>query len=436
MKETKNDISNISNKTKISEKELQELWIVGKIIQNPLIFSKEELKKLRAIVWIKNNNPTLKDIVTAIHRIPNNKIDFSNYTYNWKKYDLSAIYDKEWNLKSRELLKSSEITNWYKTIEELFRKMSIMTDTQIEPNFPPQYVWEIYKNKKVPTYIIVWDMHADWYNVQDDELKKARKIYWKNIIIDDDESSEPEISSISTIKTKFNINNIWLENISNGAEWESFLYWIANWLNKQEIDFYWLEIKENRKKVLNEMNKEFKGWIFVNLKIIQSLWINLKTLNNINEKEFIRLSNKYNKILNNDGYRNNVTLPFLEVLNSNFDQEYNNISKLKNNELKEIGQIYLYIYSRLFWNENLKSISWILWPILSKKELRENMINNNKKYHKIIIEERNKNWINFIESNMWKDNIWVMVYWKAHITDLINQINKKNNWIANIYVAK
>lgn len=436
MKETKNDISNISNKTKISEKELQELWIVGKIIQNPLIFSKEELKKLRAIVWIKNNNPTLKDIVTAIHRIPNNKIDFSNYTYNWKNYDLSAIYDKEWNLKSRELLKSSEITNWYKTIEELFRKMSIMTDTQIEPNFPPQYVWEIYKNKKVPTYIIVWDMHADWYNVQDDELKKVRKIYWKNIIIDDDESSEPEISSISTIKTKFNINNIWLENISNGAEWESFLYWIANWLNKQEIDFYWLEIKENRKKVLNEMNKEFKGWIFVNLKIIQSLWINLKTLNNINEKEFIRLSNKYNKILNNDGYRNNVTLPFLEVLNSNFDQEYNNISKLKNNELKEIGQIYLYIYSRLFWNENLKSISWILWPILSKKELRENMINNNKKYHKIIIEERNKNWINFIESNMWKDNIWVMVYWKAHITDLINQINKKNNWIANIYVAK
>lgn len=436
MKETKNDISNISNKTKISEKELQELWIVGKIIQNPLIFSKEELKKLRAIVWIKNNNPTLKDIVTAIHRIPNNKIDFSNYTYNWKNYDLSAIYDKEWNLKSRELLKSSEITNWYKTIEELFRKMSIMTDTQIEPNFPPQYVWEIYKNKKVPTYIIVWDMHADWYNVQDDELKKVRKIYWKNIIIDDDESSEPEISSISTIKTKFNINNIWLENISNGAEWESFLYWIANWLNKQEIDFYWLEIKENRKKVLNEMNKEFKGWIFVNLKIIQSLWINLKTLNNINEKEFIRLSNKYNKILNNDGYRNNVTLPFLEVLNSNFDQEYNNISKLKNNELKEIGQIYLYIYSRLFWNENLKSISWILWPILSKKELRENMINNKKKYHKIIIEERNKNWINFIESNMWKDNIWVMVYWKAHITDLINQINKKNNWIANIYVAK
>jgi len=34
------------------------------------------------------------------------------------------------------------------------------------------------------------------------------------------------------------------------------------------------------------------------------------------------------------------------------------------------------------------------------------------------------------------DKMAVMTYWKAHIYDLIKQINTKYDWKVNIYVAK
>ncbi|MDQ7023904.1 MAG: hypothetical protein Q9M97_10575 [Candidatus Gracilibacteria bacterium] len=59
-----------------------------------------------------------------------------------------------------------------------------------------------------------------------------------------------------------------------------------------------------------------------------------------------------------------------------------------------------------------------------------------KKDDKIVIEDRNKYSINIMSNNLGNNKIGVMVYGKAHISDLIKQLKEKYNGRVNIYVAK
>lgn len=127
-------------------------------------------------------------------------------------------FDENWFIKARKNLKNeNEVSDWYNSIKELFEKLNSMEKTQIEPLFDPYYFWEIDENwEKIPTFIIIWDIHADeWFeNILNQKIKE---FYWKKFLVENDESSKPEILAIEILNKKFWIKNYWLEGI---IEWK------------------------------------------------------------------------------------------------------------------------------------------------------------------------------------------------------------------------
>lgn len=364
-------------------------------------------------------------------------VDFTSYTYQWTEYDLSPSYSSEWYLQSKELLGPSQVEDWYNGSKlELFRKMSIMTATQMEPKFPPQYVWETYtkngEEKKVRTYIIVWDMHMDEYNIwneADDLLIKKilSGSLGKSMIFDEDESSDAEINSVSIIHDKFWITNIWLENISYNTDGSG--YWIADWLKEKDIPYYGLEGTKNSQAEVQVVINSLILW----LKVYQTLGIDLHSLQLLNKEEFIELWTKHFDSVVTEAW---LTLSSSVTSQEQFEKLFLELERASKQDLKEFTQCALYMMNKLFWSEVLEAIMSQVWETMSADELKEKTIENIKMNYKLIIKERNTTGLKYIDSHMKEEQVWLMVYWKAHIANLIDQLNNKYDWNVNIYVAK
>lgn len=93
----------------------------------------------------------------------------------------------------------------------------------------------------------------------------------------------------------------------------------------------------------------------------------------------------------------------------------------------------------MFWEEFYNFILEELKNTQLSKDLDENFLNqakNTVELEKLIIEERNKNWVEIISKNLDDKKIAIMVYGKGHIDGLIKELKKKYENKVNIYVAK
>jgi len=372
-------------------------------------------------------------------KIKTKKTKSTNGSFNYKE----PQRDNEWYLKARTDLKSgNEIRDWiwYSSIKDLFTKLNSIEETQIEPLFKPQYYGEVDKmtNKKIPTYIIVGDMHADEYNIDwvEEDIKiimdLSKVSYWKEILTETNkEWSDAEIDSLSIISNKFNIKNIWLENVANNTKGEE--YWISNWLEKKWIKYIWLE---KEKLISNTSDNEIKA-MMLELKTYEKLGVNLKW-ENFTKKEFIEYYNKNKESILKLDSTDLWEVSFEKILKEQ-KLDYTRLTKLNKNELKNEYKFSKYIYLKMFWENFFNPM--LEYTINNYNSLDKNQLIKEKSelgeynYNNTIV-KRNTAWINFISNNMSDDKMAVMTYWKAHIYDLIKQINTKYDWKVNIYVAK
>jgi hypothetical protein len=183
-------------------------------------------------------------------------------------------------------------------------------------------------------------------------------------------------------------------------------------------------------------NNEYTSMIF-NMKQLQLLWVDLynkdftkEELSNLkNDKEF---SDIFYKLLDLSKW-----LDVSKLTKKDIDNMSNYIKTLSKENLIKLYKASIMWLKKEWYNiddiikDTRKFFNWISYDDLWNKSY-----DYFKKVEKNIIEDRNKIWINIMLKNLWKDKIWVMVYWKAHIPDLMKQLKEKYNGKVNIYVAK
>lgn len=374
-------------------------------------------------------------------------------------------FDENGFIIAKKLKNESEIENWYSSIKELFEKLNSINETQIEPLIEPYYFWENNENwEKIPTFIIVWDIHQGEFTwtFSTEELKD---FFWKKFLVEDDETAKPEIEAIKILYKKFWIKNIWLEWF---WRWEPWKWYISLWLNSIWIKNYGIENPELLKEaiILEFFNSKIaeiiyleNNWYNLDLKFTKKEK-NLKITELFTEKEINFLTkNPIPEVKENLDYWQ-VDIIDDENEKINFAKKYYN-NHINNKyplyiddskEWKEIKNKLSKLYREDYENEFLWSTESLLvenFEIILKRarelnkkmdknndffeELSKIMINENKK---IVIEERNESAINIIQSNMNKDKIWVIVSWKSHTKDLIKKLKERYDSKVNIYVAK
>lgn len=134
-------------------------------------------------------------LVFFIFSCSNNDLNF------WYKEPLK---DENGYLLAREdLKKAEEVKDWYSSIKELFTKLNSINETQVEPLYKPIYTWE-----NLPTFIIIWDLHADEYNFEEKEIEHAKLFLGKNSLIEKNEDANSEVKVIEMLNKKFWIKTI------------------------------------------------------------------------------------------------------------------------------------------------------------------------------------------------------------------------------------
>lgn len=346
--------------------------------------------------------------------------------------------DENWFLKARTDLKDeSEISDGYNSIYELFTKLNSMTKTQVEPIYKPQYFWEINKKtwEKIPTFIIVWDVHADEYNIWEeveDFFQKSMFLAEKN------EDANQEIEVVELLNKKFWLNVVWLENEFFEEENNSKIW---KWIDNLGIKTIWLEDKE----IMNEANLFIAKEALLSFEYFKLLWIDLdievteEDYNNIiNDKEVLEIINSgmsMEKIILDE------TINYDKKIELTKEYSIKSYEEVKDNKdlLIKFYKYHKYIFKNSFWEESLKNIVNKVKNINISKDIYDNIEKSAKNTidsDLVTIEKRNEKWIEIISDKLDEEKIAVMVYWKAHIPNLIKQLNKKYDWKVNIYVAK
>jgi hypothetical protein len=365
------------------------------------------------------------------------KVDL-NVKFNYK----NPQRDENWYLLARVDLKpASEVEYTWNTISEMFTALNSMTETQIEPLFPPYYYWEVDKEtgEKIPTFIIVGDFH--WEQVTKKEKKCLKSTLWKKYIIEEDESYLPEVLVLKILTNKFWIKNIWLE----WETWDNMSTIIWEELKKQSIWF--IEMDSDKKYKESDLNEKELLWnvnniINIILKEFELLWVNLDN-HKFTEKEIEWLKT------------DPMFLDFQKEMQKKWESEpsFENMKeefeKLKNTDIKILQKQYkimAFIFSQIPWFKPFGS-----YIKIAKKSFPDTTINTlfndiekslknldslSIKGDKILIEDRNRYSINIMSENLWEEKIAVMVYWKAHIPNLFKQLKEKFNRKVNVYGVK
>lgn len=385
------------------------IWDTFDISENILknFSSKDKIENVEKSKTIKEESKTKKDSSKI-------KIEASD-DFNYK----SPTYDKNWHLKSREdLYNPEQIEDWYSSVKELFTKLNSMEPTQIEALIKPYYYGEVdEKWEKIPTFIIIWDTHADEYNLSEKELEAIKD---RNFITDKDESYKAETEVLSLLNKKFKINNFGLEN---EFYWKYFKTKIWKEVKRLGLNSFWLE-----KEKFLDANELFAKQISINYEIYKSLWVDLDI--NYSKDEISKYEEYMAKEMKKAAWKS-VEDPIIDA--------FNEMKKLSKDEL-----IFSYKVNRYFMEK-----TGIL-DSESEKILIENAKKSNKTYEqiiekftkwvsemkKVIVDDRNQIWIDIASKQMWKDKMMVLVYWKAHSEDLMKQLKEKYNSKVNIYVAK
>ena len=387
---------------------------------------------MKADIW--SSTVTKKTTKKPIQKKSREKENVEKPHFNYKK----PQRDENWYLLPREDLKSpEEISDWYSSTKELFTKLNSITETQIEPMFKPHYFWEVNEKtgEKIPTFIIVGDVHWEQWNNKEKSLFKD--IEWKKYIIENDESYIPEISAIKILHKKFWIQNIWVE----WETWKDSISLIWEKLENEWIEY--IEMDSEKKYKEAELNEKEILWnidniINISLKQYELLGIDLDNF---------RLTQEEVNWLNKDSiYKKMIKNPNIEPSFENIKKEIEIMKKEDKIILEKKYKISCYLLSQVPWLKSIEkyiNIAKNSFPDATIDTLINEFENSFKKSQKltkkdyeILIEDRNKYSINIMSNNLWKDKIWVMVYWKDHISDLIKQLKEKYNWKVNIYVAK
>ncbi len=383
---------------------------------------------------------------------------------------LPPIRDEKWSLLARtDLASVSEIGDGYETIKELFEKLNSITDTQIEPLYEPYYYWEYdEENWRIPTYIIVGDIHADHYGIDQEwkDMDCIREILFSQLsrvfLVEEDEWADPEVMAVSILNEKFGISTIWLENEFHTDSRHFKTQWFSDkrknrtgiwkWVSEASIDYIWLEDEFIVAATmiiwgLGLQEKALKSVIFSEKgKELEKIDVS------ISQEEFIRLYEKNRgSILKDTGYD-----PFSEstreIQRERVDLMIESMRETPIEELVEIYKVKGYMKTHLMESLLGGGTKWkVLWFLLKKlhkillgfstKEsdidiLREGIIEKSLEKYEIIIRARNNEGIDIVSENMWDTKIAAMVYGKAHIPDLMKQLKEKYNGKVNIYVAK
>lgn len=348
----------------------------------------------------------------------------SNFWYK------EPLIDKNWRLISRILKPASELEYKWNSVWEMFEYANKTEELQLEAYRKPYYYWEVDHEtwKKIKSFFLIWDIHIweegfEWITTS--KLKQSE--IW-NYYIDEDETYIPEVNALKILKEKFNISKIWLENEESFSNPRSLI-----WINakKNNIKFIWLEdVKKSNDELENRIN------IFVvPMKELEILWVNLDTN--------IISTDKYNEILkdkkiqhyiesDNESlklYSKETLTKISQIMIFNF---YNDLAEPKDKTLKQ----YINYIKNSYNNLSIDEIHKLVGNIYEKYKF----INSDEN----IIINRNNIWtdkiVNYIADSFfekkWNQNTWIIVYWKAHIDNLMEQLIKKYDWKVNIYPAK
>ncbi len=335
--------------------------------------------------------------------------------------------DENWKLLPRKIQTPESIEDGYDSIYDLFTKLNSITDTQIEPLYPPYYYWEINDEtwEKIKTYIIVWDIHADEYNENTDKNSISYLMLWDQIIVEEDESYFPEVSALRILKEKFWIENIWLENELNWRDGMSLIWKNADisGIEYVGLEDIWVYFEAMEAIIIR---------LTISIKLFEIAWLELKNYD-ISDKEYQEIQEEpfMQEILS----KVSVDLTYNEnKLRESFNKI--NILTMEQKEkyykfvLKYNEKMFSYLSSRIL-NDAINEISSSIDELASS-----DLVEQYKQKSDSIVEKRNEVWIKILSESMWDDQVWVMVYWKWHIENLIEQLKSKYDWKVNIYVAK
>ena len=374
-------------------------------------------------------------------------------SYKWKQYDVSKK-TIDGKLVSRDgLLDVNDVILWEsETIAETFKLLAISKQTQIEPMYPPQYVWETYEKNwetfRTPTYIIVWDIPMGAYNIWNEEggdlfIKKLLKDnYGDRFLIEKDEWFAPEVDALSSL-WKLGIGKVWITNMNIGSterEW----YWIYDGLTQKGMDVYWLDDNKISMEYADKERYDF----YYQLHIFQAFWVDLETLPPITDDEFVRIWEKYYDIFLHqwahlrtehrakisDAVLNNMIQ--LNTLDNWNDENEPSLA------IKEIAQHYIYENSKYHSAENFRvlkknaEISYYNEPEdYGFDAIIENMTNNTLAMNSLS-KYASKMAVNYANSN--RNNKWISAVMvpKTSIWVTIATINELHEWDVNIYTAK
>ena len=371
---------------------------------------------------------------------------------------IEPLRDVNWLLLPRtDLSSSDQIEDWYESIHELFLKLNSITDTQIEPLYEPIYYGEVdSKGKKIPTYIVVWDIHADDYGIDQewDDMDCIREIFsmqlWKDFLVEDDEWADPEVDAIDILVTKFWVSTVWLENEFNKkskryktrkfSEKRKNRTGIWKWLSEKGINYIGLEdesIIEASSMImrLSALNSVLKGFL------LKQKGIDLSEIDlSLTVQDFVLLYNKHKETIFADMPKLDLDTDMkFSTYYKAFDEIIEKFNNYTPQQALEIHKINTYISHRitlkLLWNGILWKILLKILGKISKKVIKKridsvessdslkfDIVAGKMQKNDITIKRRNSEWIELLDKNKSGEQVCAMVYWKAHIPDLIKQL--------------
>lgn len=350
--------------------------------------------------------------------------DIKKEVENWQFWYKKPKRDKNEMLLARsDLKKPEQVANGYSSIKELFTKLNSMTPTQVEPWIKPFYYWEIDKEtgEKIPTFIIVWDIHIEQTNTNKEVIQE---VLWKEFLMEENEDFTAETEVVWLLKNKFGITTIWIEGENYSSNHSTTL--IGEELNRLSIKYIWME-----EESLNEtIGQKEIIWFKKSLQIFKLLWIDLDTNVAISEIPTLLEKPHIMRIMEDISKKQEPNFTYEEI-----EKEVDQMRKLPKEELLDIYKLIKIMLQEYGLDQLIEEVKNDPTE-LTIKSLIENTITLQREIDFITIKERNTIWINLMTNNFKDDKIAIMVWWKDHSRDMIEQIKQKYNGKVNIYVAK
>lgn len=374
-------------------------------------------------------------LVFFIFSCSNNDLNF------WYKEPLK---DENGYLLAREdLKKAEEVKDWYSSIKELFTKLNSINETQVEPLYKPIYNWE-----NLPTFIIIWDFHADEYNLEEKDTKQFKVFLGKDHLIEKNEDANSEVKVVEMLNKKFWIKTIWIENEFFESKESISLIW--KWVTDLWLKYIWLETTNEQeeekigevmiKNILLGLEMEKLDWKNLNVEVTEEEANKIIEDPKIKEilKEETKNYEEMEKVLKenkSDDEKVKIIYDLIKKSYEKWKEKYRDDKELDIKSLKYLKYLLNKMHGEWFYEYLLEELE----NNQLSKDLDENFLNQAKnmvEYDKLVIEQRNKNWVEIISKNLDDKKIAIMVYGKGHIDGLIKELKKKYENKVNIYVAK